>query len=1541
MKRKTRIATVIMSMILITMCFSGESVAESNGSGEDYYYTGTLGTCSYTLYKDGSLIIEPISGESGELANWNTDEYGVPPWYEGFHESECKIKSVRFVGNIKAKTCHYMFLRLGECSNIDFSGLDTSNVTDMEGMFSGCTKLKSIDLDALDTTNVTNMGAMFVGWSNLSSADLSGLDTSNVTDMSNMFAMCSSVDVSSLNTSKVRNMSEMFYSAKGITGLKYLDTSSVTDMSEMFSYAEMATIDISSFNLGKVKDLSEMFTYSTVATIKLPSSPVGANCTANAMFANCNNLSSVNIGAMDTSNVTNMSGMFAGCSNLVSINAPQIETSGATSMKEMFSGCSAFKSIDVSAWDTGKVTNMNHLFCGCSSIEAIDISSWDTGSVTGMIAMFGDCTALKTVKLGNIDTSAVKNVSEMFSGCSTLSQVDLQCFKKALLEDVSYLFSDAGIRSIDLSGLNLSKDCNVKGMFCGCKELRDVNLDCFAEVLPSNLSELFKNCKNIKTIDLSKLNTSNTSWMNEMFSCCYSLQELDLSGFDTSHVSDMEGMFFGCASLEELDLSSFNTAGVSNMDDMFNGCSAEMLDLSSFELKSLRTSSNFLQGSDVKILSVGQGWTRSIWFPTSMHEEGHPDKVFTEQDFIPEGYAATYIAEGYVDSSLIMCESQRNVTEDQLFGEYCQYLNNKTYMNMCGEIRNEIAKTIPSRMPSAADTTYLISWINSHLKQGTDSFLHVLLDGEKLDRMELEDEVVRELLFRMQEDEAVLAANEAISFIDDAFSEFKGKYSSATDIYGDPNTLKEVAKDLAEITGKENKTVMKELQEIKPSVKKAGNGLDYVEYAVDAVDLIAIMYESDMIQHKTIELLMDSVDKKTALYKGLSRMDKASTVTLFAANLASDKGIEYLISKIPGSDNSTLLCVDLSLRIAASLQKQIHDVDDYDKAIINEANSEALESARIRLLGEIGQNYLDNKKVNKKLKNKYEVVYKAKMASLEQGVEYACKIASSDEEEAINKKWEKYNSHLTYDKYISSCLYNAKQAYKYRIKNGKAYIVNKNTEVTAAKSAMKSASVRKAAAGEAEGFMVDIPEYIGEYPVGGIEAEGLANEQDLGIVTIPDSLESVKGNAFNNCSNLTTVYGGNMMSTVGDTAFSDCSSLEDIYLSCSVQDLGKDILLNSDNAVVHTSDETLRETLGDAKTEITDPGVLTIAVSGPDKTVYKPNEEVDTTGLKVTAYFDNGTSADVTDAVCCEIDDRTPGERHLVVVFDSFTELVPITIENGSCSYYVECIDADTGDLISETVKTGESGATVNEEPPVIDGYTALSENAESSAEEGQTIVFFYRKGTVADIADAEVTVPEKVGYTGEPVNPEISVKLGEDILKNGQDYAVLYENNVEMGTATATIMGINHYKGTKTVSFKIEETDGDQGASGEASGGSAAPAKTQPQTQQAAQLSEIVDLPKVKISRPKAAKKAVTVKWKKLSKKNKKKVSKIQIQISKDRSFSTVDKQKFASVKKTSLKVKGLKKKKTYYVRIRSFKVINGKVHVSKWSSVKKFRMK
>ena len=142
---------------------------------------------------------------------------------------------------------------------------DTSSVTDMGGMFFGCSSLSSLDLSGFDTSSVTDMGSMFSGCSSLSSLDLSGFDTSSVTDMMWMFSGCSSLvslDLSGFDTSSVTNMMAMFSGCSSLSSLDLsgFDTSSVTDMMRMFDgCSSLVSLDLSGFDTSSVTDMMCMF----------------------------------------------------------------------------------------------------------------------------------------------------------------------------------------------------------------------------------------------------------------------------------------------------------------------------------------------------------------------------------------------------------------------------------------------------------------------------------------------------------------------------------------------------------------------------------------------------------------------------------------------------------------------------------------------------------------------------------------------------------------------------------------------------------------------------------------------------------------------------------------------------------------------------------------------------------------------------------------------------------------------------------------------------------------------------------------------------------------------------------------------------------------------------------------------------------------------------------------------------------------------------------------------------------------------------------
>ncbi len=103
----------------------------------------------------------------------------------------------------------------------------------------------------------------------------------------------------------------------------------------------------------------------------------------------------------------------------------------------------------------------------------------------------------------------------------------------------------------------------------------------------------------------------------------------------------------------------------------------------------------------------------------------------------------------------------------------------------------------------------------------------------------------------------------------------------------------------------------------------------------------------------------------------------------------------------------------------------------------------------------------------------------------------------------------------------------------------------------------------------------------------------------------------------------------------------------------------------------------------------------------------------------------------------------------------------------------------------------------------------------------------------------------------------------------------------------------------------------------------------------------EVVDKKQknAKLSKPKAGKKSFTITWKKQTAKG---IAGYELQYSTDKNFKKdVKKVTINKTKTTSKTIKKLKSKKTYYVRIRTFKKVNKAKVYSKWSGKKSVKVK
>ena len=162
------------------------------------------------------------------------------------------------------------------------------------------------------------------------------------------------------------------------------------------------------------------------------------------------------------------------------------------------------------------------------------------------------------------------------------------------------------------------------------------------------------------------------------------------------------------------------------------------------------------------------------------------------------------------------------------------------------------------------------------------------------------------------------------------------------------------------------------------------------------------------------------------------------------------------------------------------------------------------------------------------------------------------------------------------------------------------------------------------------------------------------------------------------------------------------------------------------------------------------------------------------------------------------------------------------------------------------------------------------------------------------DITKATVSGISTKAFTGKTITQNVTVKVGNTVLKNGTDYTVSYSNNKKVGKATVKITGKGKYGGVITKTFKIN------------------PAKQE-------------------IQKLTAKSKAFFVDWA-----QKGSATGYEVQYATNSKFTGAKKVTITNNKTDKATVSKLSANKKYYVRVRSYTTVGGTKYYGAWSAVK-----
>ena len=268
------------------------------------------------IYQVTEIIVDGEKKEPSVYYYFNTS---------GIHKVYFKMD----ISNITSLA--YLFAGITNMTQIYISPLfNTQNITSMERLLSGCSKLSSMDLSHLNTENVLNMNSMFSGMHSMKSFDIKKFNLKNLQDMSQMFMYC-------LNLTFV-NLSNL-----------HLDN--VRDMHLLFSYSSSLTsVDFTNF---KVPNLTIF----------------------DRAFEKCSSLRTVDLSSFKTPNLEDMAFTFQDCISLISIDLSNFIASKKVNLFGMFSNCNSLSYVNLRNFEA-EVKERNQIFNDCPNITYIDISSF-------------------------------------------------------------------------------------------------------------------------------------------------------------------------------------------------------------------------------------------------------------------------------------------------------------------------------------------------------------------------------------------------------------------------------------------------------------------------------------------------------------------------------------------------------------------------------------------------------------------------------------------------------------------------------------------------------------------------------------------------------------------------------------------------------------------------------------------------------------------------------------------------------------------------------------------------------------------------------------------------------------------------------------------------------------------------------------------------------------------------------------------------------------------------------------------------------------
>ena len=421
--------------------------------GGYFYFEGELK--EYAQLNESTSTLTFYCDEYSKLRQGNVYDLNTGTNAPAWNAKASDVTTVKFDESFEEAsptTCYRWFYNMTNLTKVEgVEHLDTRKVTNMAGMFQGCSSLTSLDLGSFNTAKVTNMSSMFSGCTSLKNLSLyseESMSPSGERGFDTEFV-----------TTKVTNMKEMFKNCKALTNLPFpgLALTSKTTTTSMFSGCSAVEYFFVANDLSKAPATSFAGLGTAAKPCELESVvlPSDAEYTPNYMlwkggyfkdairrvyavfdtntltfyYSNNEWAQMIYSDTFKYYSIDNSATTPAWSENATKITkvvfTDEFKYARPTTCQRWFNGMTKLATITgIENLNTSYVTNMAYMFQNCKKLKTLDISGFTLSSSTTTTSMLKTCSALTSLSIpataNYLNASACSGVGTQAAPCALI-----------------------------------------------------------------------------------------------------------------------------------------------------------------------------------------------------------------------------------------------------------------------------------------------------------------------------------------------------------------------------------------------------------------------------------------------------------------------------------------------------------------------------------------------------------------------------------------------------------------------------------------------------------------------------------------------------------------------------------------------------------------------------------------------------------------------------------------------------------------------------------------------------------------------------------------------------------------------------------------------------------------------------------------------------------------------------------------------------------------------------------------------------------------